>query len=214
MNCKLIGSYVKHLEIELMQGEEFFAEKGSVIYFDSDINMDLRLSGTGLGKLIGAKLSGESLLLIQFTNPTPHPRKLVVGSRAGMQHFKLSAGELICRRGAYVASNRKVDISVQLSIAGLFGGMGALLQSVNGTGDTTVFLQTAGDPVIADLSAGQTIRVDEDHFLAAQGIPQSHISAKWSPRSLFGGEGWSMLSIMGPGRIYLNPSPHVGLIGR
>lgn len=208
MNCKLIGSYVKHLEVELMHGEEFYAEKGSVIYFDSGIEMNLRMGGTGLGKLIGAKLSGESLLLLQFVNRTPNPRKLVIGSRGGMQHFKLSGGGLICRRGAYLASNTRVDVSARLSIAGLLGGMGALLQSVTGPSDTTVFLETSGDPVIADLGAGQTIRVDEDHFLAAQGISESQISAQWSPKSLLGGEGWSMLTVSGPGRIFLNPSPH------
>ncbi len=206
MNCKLIGSYVKHLEVELMQNEEFYVEKGAVIYFDSAIDMNLRLSGNGLGGLIGAKLSGESLVLIQFRNPTYEPRKLVVGSRVGIQHFKLSAGELICRRGAYIASNRKVDVSIKLSISGWLGGMGAILQRVSGDSDTTVFIQTTGDPVIADLAPGQSIRVDEDHFLATQGIPESRISAKWSPRSLIGGEGWSMLTVTGPGRIYLNPS--------
>lgn len=203
MNCKLVGSFIKHLEVELFQGEEFYMEKGAIIYFDEQLEMTSELSGNSLGRILGSKLSGESLFIARVYNPGNAPRKLAVGCHGGIIHFKLNNSELICRKGAYVASSRKVNITPRLSISGLMGGMGALLQRVSG--NATVFLQSVGDPVVIDLAYGQSIRIDEDHFLALEGIPENRISAKWSAQNLFGGEGFSMLSITGPGKVYLNP---------
>lgn len=41
MNCKLVGQFVQHLEITLSPGENFFAEKGSVIYLEAGIELSL-----------------------------------------------------------------------------------------------------------------------------------------------------------------------------
>ena len=210
MNCKLIGSYVKHLEIELGPGEEFYGERGSMIYIEEGIEMSSELVGNTLGRLLGAKLSGESLIILRFFNTARRPCKIVLGSKSGLMHLKVAGQELICRRGAYVASSHKVNVSTQLSVAGLIGGMGALLQRISG--NATVFLETDGDPIIIDLTPGQTIRIDENHFLALEGIPESRISAKWSLRNYIGGEGISMLTVTGPGRVYLNPGRPANMI--
>ena len=203
MNCKLIGSFIKHLEVELHPGEDFWAERGSMVYYDEGIEMTSELSGNTLGRIIGAKLSGESIVFLHFINRASYPCKLVLGSGGGMMHLKLTGGDLICRRGAYLASSSRVSVTSQLSVTGLIGGMGALLQRV--TGNATVFLETKGAPIIIDLLPGRTVRIDEDHFLAIEGIPESRISAKWSLRNIIGGEGISMLTVTGPGRVYLNP---------
>ena len=210
MNCKLIGSYVKHLEIDLSPGEEFYGERGSMIYLEEGIEMSSELVGNTLGRILGAKLAGESLMLLRFYNTTNRICRLVLGSRTGLLHMKLEGRELICRRGAYVASSKKVNVSTQLSIAGLLGGLGALLQRISG--HATIFLETDGDPVIVDLQPGQTIRIDENHFLALEGIPENRISAKWSLRNYLGGEGISMLTVTGPGRVYLNPGRVMNII--
>lgn len=203
MNVRLIGSFVKHLEVELQPGEEFYAEKGALVYIDDVLDMDTEFSGNSLTRLIGAKISGESIFIVHFSNRSRQAAKLVVGCHSSLVHFKLTGNEIICRKGAFVASSRRVDVTTKLSVTGLMGGMGALLQKVRG--DATVFLQAFGDPIIVDLAAGQTIRVDENHFLALDGIPESRISVRWSLQNFIGGEGISMLALTGPGRVYLNP---------
>ncbi|MDE6577341.1 MAG: AIM24 family protein [Muribaculaceae bacterium] len=203
MNCKLKGAFIKHLEVELFPGEEFYAEKGALIYIEEGLDMNSEFNGNSLGKLLGSTISGESLMIVHYRNNTPQPRRLVIGSRGGMIHFKLSGSEIICNRGAYVASNKKVDLSAKLSLSGFLGGIGGLLQRVSG--DATIFLSTHGDPIIVDLSPGQAITIDEQHFLALEGIPENRISPQFSARNLFGGEGLRMLSVRGPGKVYLNP---------
>lgn len=203
MNCKLKGSFVKHLEVELFPNEEFYAEKGALIYIEEGIDMQTELTGNSIGSILGSTISGESLMIVHYRNFSPQPRKIVIGSRGGLIHFKLNHSEIICNRGAYVASNRKIDLSAKLSLSGLLGGIGGLLQRISG--DATVFLETIGDPIIVDLAAGQGVVIDEKHFLALEGIPVDRISPQFSARNLFGGEGLRMLSVRGPGRVYLNP---------
>lgn len=203
MNVKLVGSFAKHIEVELSQGEEFYAEKGALIYVDTGIDVNSEMNGRGLGRLLGSAISGESIFIVHFCNRTPAPRKLTLGNHAGITHIKLNGNGIVCRRGAYMASSSRMDISSKFSIAGLVGGMGALLQRVTGFG--TVFLATFGDPIVVDLMPGQSIRIDENHFVALDGITDDRINASWSLGNVIGGEGLSMLTVTGPGRVYLNP---------
>lgn len=203
MNCKLIGNFVQHLEVTLEPGEEFYSERGSLIYLESGIDKEVVFSAKGIARLIGAKLSGESLFLIRLYNRSSRPLKLVIGSSYGLHPVKLNGETMICHRGVYVASNRKVDISTKLSIKGLMGGMGLMLQKISGT--STVFLDTKGTPIVLNLAAGETIEVDENHIIAIHNIPESRMNASLAIQNLIGGEGLSMMSITGPGSVYLSP---------
>lgn len=204
MNVKLVGQFIQYLEVTLMSGENFFAEKGSVIYLEAGIEKDRSLNGSGLGRLIGAKLSGEKFFILRLYNPTNIPRKVVIGSRFGLLPVKLNGESMICHRGAYVGSNNQVDITGKLSIAGLTGGMGFLLQKISG--NSTVFLDTKGTPITINLQYGETIEVDEDHIIALHNIADHQMQSNWSLGNLLGGEGFSMMRITGPGTVYLSPS--------
>lgn len=209
MECKLIGQYVQHLEVTLSPGEEFFTEKGSIIYLEDGITRETSFNGSGLGKILGAKFSGESLFIIRLRNTAPHPRKFAIGSHHGLFPIKLNGESLICHRGVYVASNNKVDITTKLSIAGLTGGMGLRLQKI--TGNSTVFLDTKGAPITLNLQYGQVVEVDEDHIIALHNITERQMQANWSLKNMIGGEGWSMMKIMGPGTVYLSTSKFIAL---
>ncbi len=204
MNVKLVGQFIQYLEVTLMSGENFFAEKGSVIYLEAGIEKDRSLNGSGLGRLIGAKLSGEKFFILRLYNPTNIPRKVVIGSRFGLLPVKLNGESMICHRGAYVGSNNQVDITGKLSITGLTGGMGFLLQKISG--NSTVFLDTKGTPIPINLQYGETIEVDEDHIIALHNIADHQMQSNWSLGNLLGGEGFSMMRITGPGTVYLSPS--------
>ena len=210
MNVKLVGNFIQHLEVELMPGEDFYAQKGALIYLEQGIEKDVVMNGGGgtgalgtLGNLIGAKLSGESIFLIHFFNRDRMPRKIILGGSFGLHPIKIQNETLICNKGVYVASNNPVRISTQVSIAGIMGGMGVFLQKISG--DSTVFLDCKGQPITKELGYGETIEVDENHIIALQGIPENRMSSAWSLKNVFGGEGLSMLRITGPGRVHLSP---------
>lgn len=210
MNVKLVGNFIQHLEVELLPGENFYAQKGALIYLEQGIEKETVLNGgnTGgalgaIGNLIGAKLSGESFFLINYYNRAQSPKKIVLGGSFGLLPVKIQNETLICNKGVYVASNNLVRISTQVSIAGIMGGMGVFLQKIYGS--STVFLDCKGQPITKELGYGETIEVDENHIIALQGISEGQMSSAWSLKNVFGGEGLSMLKITGPGRVYLSP---------
>lgn len=204
MNCKLVGQFVQYLEVTLDPGEDFFAEKGSVIYLEEGVMKELSFNGTGLGRILGAKISGESLFILRLSNTTQRQRKVALGSKHGLLPVKLEGGSMICHRGVYVGSNNKVDITTKISIAGLTGGMGLLLQKIQG--NSTVFLDTIGYPITINLQYGESIEIDENHIIALLNIGESQMRSNWSLGNMLGGEGLSMLRVTGPGTVYLSPS--------
>lgn len=203
MNCKLIGQFVQHLEVTLEPGEDFYAEKGAVIYLEAGIEKDLALNGNGLTRILGAKISGESLFILRLMNVSNMPRKVAIGSRYGILPVKLNGETMICHRGVYIGSNNKVNVSTKISLAGLTGGMGLLLQKIQG--NSTVFLDTKGSSITIPLQYGQTIEVDEDHIIALHNIGEHQMQSNWSLGNLLGGEGLSMMRVTGPGTVYLSP---------
>lgn len=207
MNCKLIGQFVQHLEVTLSPGEDFYAEKGSLIYLEVGIEKELSFNGMGLGRILGAKLSGESIFIIRLYNNSNIDRKVVIGSRYGLLPVKLSGETIICHRGVYVGSNNKVKVTTKLSFSGLTGGMGFLLQKIQG--NSTVFLDTIGTPITIELQYGETIEIDENHIIALVNIDDNQMKSNWSLGNLLGGEGLSMMRITGPGTVYLSPGRFV-----
>lgn len=207
MNCKLIGQYIQYLEVTLSPGEQFFSERGSLIYIEDGIRRDVITNGSGITRILGAMLSGESLFLYQLRNVSNTPRKVTIGSRCGLLPVKLNGETMLCHRGMFVASSNSVNISTKVSVAGFTGGMGLFLQEIQG--NSTVFLDTIGQPIVLNLETGQTIDVDEDHIIALLNIPQGRMQANWSLSNLLGGEGFSMLRVTGPGTVYLSPGKFI-----
>ena len=206
MNCKLIGQFVQHIEVTLDPGESFYTEKGSIIYFEYGIEKELSFNGRGLRSIIGAKFSGESLFILRVFNVSNSPRKIAIGSKFGILPIKLMGETLICHKGSYVWASNRVDVTTKFSISGLTSGMGLTLQKIHG--NATVFLDTKGSPITIPLPPGKTIEVDENHIIALQGISEAQMQSNWSLGNILGGEGLSMMRIIGPGTVYLTPGPY------
>ena len=86
MNCKIVGYEYKTLEVTLSPGESFYAERGSIVYVDAQIQRKVEMnnssSNRGVGGLLAgavkSALSGESILIIRLSNPTNHDLKMGV----------------------------------------------------------------------------------------------------------------------------------------
>ena len=213
MNCKIIGYEYKTLEVQLSPGESFYAERGSIVYVEEGLQREVEFNGSnskgGLGNIIGgvlkSALSGESILIIRFTNPTTLTKKMVLsGSCCALLPIKLEGENLICRRGHYVASTNKVNLNLNINLQGILGGVG-FFQKIDGI--ATVFLDSLGSPLERTLNNGETIEVDENHIIALQGFQTSQIQAGWSVGNVLRGEGLSLMNITGPGKVFLSPLP-------
>ncbi len=212
MNCKIVGYEFKTLEVTLQPNESFYAERGSIVYVDEDLQREVEVNGTqggGLGSILGgvlkSALSGESFLIIRFYNSTSTEKKIVLsGSCCALVPIKLQGENLICRRGHYVSSTNKVSLNLNLNLQGILGGVG-LFQKIGGS--ATVFLDSLGSPLEKSLNNGEVIEVDENHIVALHGFRTSQIQAGWSVGNIMRGEGLSMMKLIGPGKVYLSPLP-------
>lgn len=212
MNCKIVGYEYKTLEVTLSPGESFYAERGSIVYVDADMQRNVEMnnvsSSRGVGSMLAgavkSALSGESILIVKLSNPTNHDLKMVLsGSLCSLVPIKLQGESLVCRRGHYVASTAKVEVGLRLSAQGFFGGMGALFQKIEG--HATIFLDSLGTPIEKRLDNYESIEVDENHIVALHGINPAQVQAGWSFGNVLCGEGVSMMKITGPGIIFLSP---------
>ena len=213
MNCKIVGYEFKTLEVVLAPGESFYAERGSIVYVEEGLQRDVEINNghstngfaNVLGGVLKSALSGESILIIHFSNPTSVNKKMVLsGSSCALTPVKLEGENLICRRGSYVASSNKVNLNLNFNLQGIIGGVG-LFQKVDG--QSTVFLDSLGSPIEKTLNRGETIEVDENHIVALQGFDVSQIQAGWSVGNVLRGEGLSLMKITGPGKLYMSPLP-------
>jgi uncharacterized protein (AIM24 family) len=204
MNCKLIGYDLKCLEIILNPGEQFFAERGALIYLEKGIEREMKMMQNGVLGMLKRGVSGESIILVVYKNMSRDPKKMVIAGKGGMLSVNLAEmeGGIICKKGYYVGSSQQVDVDFKISLGSMFSGLGLVLQKITGSG--TVFLDSIGSPTRIDLQYGQAIQVDEGSLICTSLSLEGRMQSSMSASNIFSGEGFSLVEITGPGIVYIN----------
>ncbi|MDR1169867.1 MAG: AIM24 family protein [Prevotellaceae bacterium] len=204
MNCKIVGYDYKSLEVELNPSESFFCEKGALVYHENGIEKDVRVIDKGLGGMLKRKISGESIFLVELNNRSGAAKKMLISGKMGLipVDLKLFGGEIICRAGYYVASNRNVDVNFSLNLSSLISDMQLAMQKISG--DATVFLDSVGSAIRLDVKAESSVYVDEKHFICINAGSIGNLQSTFSARGFLGGEGLSMYHITGPATVYVS----------
>ena len=205
MNVKAIGYDLKSLEIILAPGEQFFCERGALIYYEDGIEAKGEMLGSGgIGGLLKRAVSGESLVQVTLQNNAHDARKAMLAGRLGLLpiDLKTMGGGLVSRAGYYIASTARVDFDFKLSLGSFIGGTGPALQKIRG--NCTVFMDSIGTAVRLDLKHGDGVTVDEKSFLCMAAGMEGQMTSNYSLRGIVGGEGLNMLHVKGPGILYLN----------
>ena len=100
-----------------------------------------------------------------------------------------------------------MDIVFQRRLGtGFFGGEGFILQELKGSG--IAFVEIDGECLPLDLAAGQSVKVET----GAVGMYESRVRmniemVKGFSNVLFGGEGFFLTTLTGPGRVWLQTMP-------
>ncbi|MFC1511897.1 TIGR00266 family protein [Candidatus Latescibacterota bacterium] len=211
IDYKIVGDDMQAVLITLDPGETVQAEAGSMMFMESEIEMNSEMQG-GIFGGIKRKLGGESLFITTFTNhgpgkqhvsfAAPYPGKIIPLDLTAM-------GPVFCQRDAYLASAYGIDISVALTRrlgAGFFGGEGFILQKLSGDG--YAFIQAGGTVLRHELKARQTLEVDTGCLVGFQESVDYDIrTVSGIKTALFGGEGIFLAHLTGPGTVYLQTLP-------
>ena len=227
IDYKIIGNDIQAVEVELDKDETVIAEAGAMCWMDdgikfetkagdgSDMNEGFFSKAFGMGKRL---ITGESLFLTHFTNEVnskkcvtfnaPYPGKIIP--------IDLSkSGKLICQKDSFLCAARgtKIDISFSKKIgAGLFGGEGFILQSLQGDGHAFIH---AGGAIVEKELKGEKIIVDTGCIVAFEEGIDYDIKASGGLKSmLFGGESIFLATLEGHGKVYLQSLPFSKLANR
>lgn len=221
IDYEIIGSELQLVQIELDPGETVVAEAGAMTYMEDNITFETRM-GDGsspdqgmMGKLFSAgkrMITGESIFTTHFSNDgvrkrkvafsAPYPGNVVALNMATMQE------RVTCQKGAFLcaALGTKIDIAFNKRIgAGLFGGEGFILQTLQGDG--MAFIQ-AGGTVVEKKLIGEKLRVDTGCLVGFTGDIEYSIEAAGGLKSMiFGGEGIFLATLQGSGTVWLQSLP-------
>ncbi|MGA7614823.1 MAG: TIGR00266 family protein [Thermoanaerobaculia bacterium] len=217
MNYHILGDVMQALTIELQQGEEIFAEAGSMLYMDDGIQLDAKMQGGILKGLARKFLAGESLFMSVFRCNAPKGRLAVAAPILGkIIPIELKGNSILAERNAYLCSIGNVDLSVAFTRrlgAGFFGGEGFILERISGEG--LVFLNAGGNMVEFNLQPGERLRVDTGCIVSLAETVSYDIQFVGGFRNaLFGGEGIFYATLQGPGHVVLQTLPFSRLADR
>jgi uncharacterized protein (AIM24 family) len=116
---------------------------------------------------------------------------------------------LICQKGAYMASNPNIQIEMEFTksmTAGFFGGQGFILQKLSG--NTDVLIKGGGTIVNKQLEHGETLRVTSGSLVCFESTVSYDVQmVPGITNAMFGGEGLFITTLQGPGQVWLQGMP-------
>ncbi len=202
------GDNLQVARVRLKSGQEVYAEAGKMVYKTGNVAWETRMSGNTLSeKLLGAlrrTVTGESLFLTYFRANGPGEVGFAGNYPGKIQAFDLAAGQsIMAQRDAFLFAQPSVTLYVALVKklgVGFFGGEGFILEKLTGPG--TVFIHAGGDFVEFYLNAGESLQVDTGCIVAFDETVDYDIQlAGGIKTALFGGEGFFLATMTGPGRV-------------
>ena len=219
IDYKIIGDDMQIVEIELDPGEGVRAEAGAMMYMEEGIEMQTSTGG-GLFKGFKRMITGESFFITTFLYNGRGKGHVAFGAPYPGKIIPLDLGKLggrfLCQKDSFLCAARGIEIEVAFTKrigAGLFGGEGFILQSLEGDG--MAFVHAGGTIIKKELSSGEQLRVDTGCLVAfAPTVDYDIQFVGGFKNALFGGEGMFLAKLAGPGHVYLQSLPFSRLADR
>ena len=202
------GDNLQVARIRLQPGQELYAEAGKMVYKQTMVEWDTRMSGDTLGdKIWGAlkrKVMGESLFLTYFHANSPGEVGFAGDYPGRIQVFSLAAGQsILVQRDSFLCAQSSVALNIAFTKrlgAGFLGGEGFILEKLTGPG--AAFIHAGGDHLEFTLAPGEGLQVDTGCIVAFEETVDYDIQFVGGiKRALFGGEGLFLATLTGPGKV-------------
>lgn len=216
MKTDVKGTTMPVLEVSLEPGELVISTHGSLSWMSPNLKMSQTTStggGRGGGLLSGLKrvVGGSGLFLTRYEAPNG-PAMVAFAAKLPGRIFPVEitagGGYLVHRHGWLCATpGVQPTIGLQQSFrGGLYGGAGFVLERLEGEG--TAWVELAGEIISYELAAGQTVLVHPGHV----GVFQDSVAFQITQvpgvaNILFGQDGFHLVSLTGPGTVWLQSMP-------
>lgn len=197
------------LELMLEPGQRIQAEKGAMTWMSESVRMNTRLGeGAGVGRAIKRKLSGETLLINEFTNESNEGATLALSAQkpSHIVTATLEPGNpaIICQRDAFLAGDSDVEVSwvKGAAWAAMLSRSTLVMQRLSGRGE--VFLTGNGAVVCRALRQGEVMLCDLDALVGFDETVNHDVRMNRGIRNMiWGGEGIFIVEMTGPGRVWM-----------
>ncbi len=194
---------------KLDRGEAMNCQNGGMAWMTPGMRMETS-GGGGLGKALGRMFSGEAVFMNRYEATQDGEIAFAVTAPGQIIPYELGPGsDLIAQKGAYLASEPGVELSVHMKKSlgsSFFGGEGFIMQRLSGKG--MVFLEIDGTVVEYTLQAGQSMVIDTGYLAAMESSCTMEIQkVSGVKNALLGGEGFFNTVVTGPGKIWLQTMP-------
>lgn len=211
MQAEIKGSTMPILEVSLAQGEQVISTHGELAWMTQGVQMSQRANTAGGGGLMrGLKraMGGAGLFLTHYDGPgmvvfaAKLPGHIVPVDIAPGQEYLVRRHGWLCGTPGIVPG-----VGLQQSFrGGLWGGDGFVLEKLEGQG--RAWVELSGELTVYDLPPGQTLLVHPGHVGMFQGSVQYAITRiQGVSNLLFGQDGYHLVALTGPGRVWLQSMP-------
>jgi len=218
MESRIVGTTMPVLEVGLEAGEALVAEAGQMSWMTPNVQLRTTTAAAGASGLWGAVsrvIAGGGLFMTEFTATGGRGAVAFAARLPGAilpMPVAPGAGYMVHRSG-FLCGTAGVELAVgfQKSLgAGLFGGSGFVMQRVSGTG--TAWLELGGEIVSHDLAPGEQLLVHPGHVgMFEERVRFDVTTVSGIANALFGGQGLFLVSLTGPGTVWLQSLTVPGL---
>ena len=217
MQADISGTTMPVLQVSLDQGESVVSAHGELAWMSAGIQMSQTTStggGNGGGLMQGLKraIGGAGLFLTRYDGPgfiafaAKLPGHIVPVDIAPGQEYYVHRHGWLCGTPGITPS-----VGLQQGFrAGIYGGDGFILQKLKGQG--RAWVELSGELTNYELPPGQTLLVHPGHVGMFQGSVQFQITRiRGIANAFFGGDGYHLVALTGPGQVWLQSMPISGL---
>ena len=236
---KFQGESMQMVICQLGPDQSIYAEAGKFLWKTANVGFETRLGKGGGGEAAGGGAGG--FLKKAVATATEMGKRALAGESLAFQHYtaagqaglvafagvlpgQMQALELdgtkswFAEKDAFVCAESTVDFDIAFSgfKAGRRGGEGFVLEKFTGTG--TVIIAGAGNFIELDPAKyGGKIQVDTGCVVAFEesvryGVERvGGLSAQTAMTALFGGEGLSLATLEGEGKVILQSMTYDGI---
>ncbi|CAM3637017.1 TIGR00266 family protein [Erysipelothrix urinaevulpis] len=214
MKYKIEGTYPV-LRCYLERDETIITSAGNMSWMTS--GMDYKVQSGGIKKSFGRAFTGEGFFQNQYTAKDDNQEIAFAMTMPGVidPHYLDGTKNYIVQKSAFLASEDTVTFDTFFTkkiSTGLFGGEGFILQKFSGTGH--LFLEADGSLIDYNLKDGEVLLVDQGNlFMFEESVKFDIQTVKGLGNKLFGGEGFFLAKLTGPGLVKLQTLPISNLAG-
>ncbi len=205
------------LKVYLDPGESVTAEPGAMVMYRGNVQVKTHTGGGLFKGITRALLGGESVFMNTFIAGSGGGEIWFAPSLPGdIQYHELRGEELIIQDTSYLANHGNIDLGVAWrGFRGLLAEGELFWLKAKGYGG--VWISAYGGIERIDLGPGESMILDNFHFVAMTSSLQWRVRKFGGLKSfLLGGEG-IVIELTGPGTVYVQTRalpPFVGLISK